>query len=150
MGGGLELQEGLEPDVLQLVSLKTQQSQTLQRSQSLVLDQRDVVVAEQQHLQASLPAKQAIFKHIQPVCFQVEEAQPIQAAESPDINRLDAVVTEVQFPQVFKITQRGRVQVLQQVVVQPELLEGGQTLREALREPTQPVKTQVQPLQKPQ
>lgn len=62
-------------------------------------------MAEQQHLQALLPAQQAIFKHIQPVSFQVEEAQSNQAAESPDIHGPDAVVTEVQFPQVFKLTQ---------------------------------------------
>lgn len=102
-GGGLQLLEGLEPDVLQLVSLETQQSQTPQRSQSFCLDHREVVVAEQKHLQVPLPAQQAVFEHIQPVSFQIEEAQSRQAAESPDIHRPDAVVTEVQFPQILEI-----------------------------------------------
>lgn len=146
-GGGLEHQEGLELDVLQLVCLEAEPSQTPERSQSFSLDHRDVVVAEQQNLQALLSAQQAFFQHIQPVPFQVEEAQARQAAQSPDIHRPDAVVAEVQLPQVLEVSQRSGVQVLQQVPVQPELLEGGQTLREVLREPTQPVKAQVQPLQ---
>lgn len=56
--GGLELQSGLGPDVPQPVAPKTPQSEPLQRSQSLGLDPRHIVVAEQQHLQASLPAEQ--------------------------------------------------------------------------------------------
>lgn len=100
-GGGLELQEGLEPDVLQLVPPETQQGQTAQRGQSMGLDQGDVVVAEQQNLQAVLPAQQPVSQRVQPVPLQAQDAQVGQAAESPHIDGPDAIITEVQFPEVF-------------------------------------------------
>lgn len=93
--GGLQLEEGLELDVLQPVSMETQKCEAAQRSQGLGLDGGDVVVTQQEDLQGLLPAEETIHQHVQTVPLQVEEAQATQTLESPHIHDLDAVVTEV-------------------------------------------------------
>lgn len=145
--GGLQLQEGLEPDAAQLVPPQVQQSESPQRSQSVSLDRRDVVVGEQQQLQALLPGQNLVLQLLQPVALQAQEAQPGQAAQRTHLHGSDLVVAQVQVPQVLTVGQGAGAQPLQQVVVQTQLQEGGQTPTQVLRDQTQLVEAQVQSLQ---
>ena len=147
-GAGAQAQEDPEVDMLQPVSPETQQVEAAQRGQGLALDQRDVVVAEAQHLQPLLPGEQVVLHGVQLVPLQVEMSEVAQVVQQPGLQGPDEVVAEVQFPQVLQLVHGRRGQVLQEVVVQPQLQKGSQAPGEVAREPLQSVETQVQDLQK--
>ena len=56
-GCGVEDEEGFELEVMKVVSLQIQDRQAVERSQSIVLDLRDVVVAQLQNLDTKTTIK---------------------------------------------------------------------------------------------
>lgn len=131
----MKADEGFKLEVMQVVPLQVENRQAVERSQSVAVDLRDVVVTQLQHLHTQTgyrrtqPASHAhvdrssthlqsrqhvqapVLQHRQSVVVQVELSESGQTPEHAGADEHKLVITQVQLLYVVKILQAGRSRV---------------------------------------